>query len=102
MSDTEGIQDFLKNKISEIDCMLTQETYLNSVKCLSYDEIMCIGIYEPNPNKGFMFTKDKNMENLMKKIYENYDKHSGASMGITMQWIKEMYKEYLNEINNKI
>ena len=102
MSDTEGIQNFLKNKISEIDCMLTRRTYLNSFKCLSYDEIMCIGKYEPELEKGFMFTEDKNMVKLMKKIYENYDKHSGASMGITMQWIKAMYEEYSSKLNNKI
>ena len=95
MNDTEEIQIFLKNKISEIDCMLTHQTYLKSIEKLDYNDIKYIGTYNYDPEEGFVYSKDKNIRDIMEKIYTNYDKHSGASMGFTLHWINQMYKEYI-------
>lgn len=95
MISTEDIHYFLKNKISEIDCSVTNQTYLKSIEKLDYNDIKYIGTYNYEPDEGFVYSKDKNIRDIMEKIYTNYNNHSGASMGYTLHWINKMYKEYI-------
>jgi hypothetical protein len=45
-------------------------------------------IFRPNPDKGFAFTNDKRVLNMMDRINVAYNGlHSGCSIGITMRII---------------
>ena len=41
--------------------------------------------YVVDPEKGFIFTREETIDNLMTEIENDYRGHSGASMGLTMR-----------------
>ncbi len=94
MCSTQDIHRFLNMEISKIDCNLTQYTYMKSIEPLTYEDIKYIGEFETEPGRGFMYTINKNLLEIMDKINKHYNGHSGASLSITLNWIKLMYLDF--------
>ena len=94
MSPTESIHCYFNKEISKIDCNLTQYTYMKSIEPLTYEDIKYIGEFETEPGRGFLYSIDKNLLEIIEKIGKHYNGHSGASLAITLNWIKLMYLDF--------
>ena len=96
MRTTQDIHRYFNKEISKIDCNLTQHTYMKSIEPLTYEDIKYIGEFEPETGNGFLYTKNKNITDIMEKMNNNYNGHSGASLAITLNWIKLMYLNFIS------
>ena len=55
--------------------------------------------YKVNNDTGFMFAKDKEINNLMNEIANDYQDHSGFSMGYTMRQLQFIAYYGINRYN---
>jgi hypothetical protein len=59
-----------------------------SVTNLTEEDYCFIRTYEPEPNKGFMFSDHPVIKRITDKVCVGYPGHSGSSMGWTMRFIQ--------------
>lgn len=55
--------------------------------------------YEPEPDRGFMFDRNEEINKLEIEIAREYDNHTGSTMGITMRMMQKIAKQKCNELN---
>ena len=48
--------------------------------------------FEPDPSRGFMFTKDNRINDLINRICEVDQLHSGSSLGSTLRELEYVAK----------
>ena len=48
--------------------------------------------YEPPKDRGFMWDDDNTVIQIMNKIHDTNDCHSGASLAYTMRWLQYLIK----------
>jgi len=56
---------------------------------------------DPEPNRGFMFTRVQQLNEVMAMVNARYSGHSGSSLGWTMQMMQIIAKEGADGLRRK-
>ena len=92
-----NLHNYYFTEINKINDENTKSLYTDAIKCLDYDSIMYIGLYNSNNNEGFLWSNDDKIIEIMNIINRYNNSHSGASISLTMSWIQKIYKQYIYE-----
>lgn len=87
---SERMQAFLAWMLEHCDDDTRFQTTMlaESVTNLTEEDYCFIRVYNPEPNKGFMFSGHPVIKRITNKVCAGYSGHSGSSMGWTMRFIQ--------------
>lgn len=87
----------INNEINNENSKNSEETHIwkminDSIQFLTNDDYCFLSVYEPLPNKGYMFSQHPCLDIIEKTILKGYDLHSGSSYGLTLRTIERIIK----------
>ena len=77
------------NNLSTQDQQMIRSAY-NTVCTMEKKEFL--KNYEPPKDRGFMWDDNNTVVQIMNKIHDENDCHSGASLAYTMRWLQYLIK----------